>query len=115
MKCITLMLLPFALFACQNQSTNPTLASSLYPRELHQSGSVSIQVHRNDEFIEIVNSTANDYDNATLWINQRFSTELEANASRNYSEGESVVASGTNLANNLTLGASGVPMNLHRL
>ncbi len=43
---------------------------------LHQSGSVSIQVHRSEEFIEIVNSTATDYSSATLWINQRFSTGL---------------------------------------
>ena len=77
MKFLTLMLLSFTLFACQNQSGNPALASSLYPMGLHQSGSVSIQVHRSEEFIEIVNSTAIDYGSGTLWINQRFSTQLE--------------------------------------
>ena len=76
MKLVTLILLPLALAACQNQSGNPELANSQYPMELHQSGSVSIQVHRDKEFIEIVNSTATDYTSATLWINQRFSTGL---------------------------------------
>ena len=77
MKYFVLILLSSFLIACQNQSGNPDLAASLYPMSLHQSGSVSIQVHRDDEFIEIVNSTATDYNSATLWINQRFSTELE--------------------------------------
>ena len=77
MKCITLMLLTFLLFACQNQSGNPDLANSQYPMGLHKAGSVSIQVHRSDEFIEIVNSTVIDYDTTTLWINQRFSTQLQ--------------------------------------
>ena len=77
MKCLTLILLSLFLIACQNQSGNPELANSTYPMNLHQSGSVSIQVHRSDEFIEIVNSTAIDYGSGTLWINQRFSTQLK--------------------------------------
>jgi hypothetical protein len=77
MKYFVLMLLSTTLIACQNQSGNPKLANSIYPMNLHHSGSVSIQVHRSDEFIEIVNSTAIDYGSGTLWINQRFSTQLE--------------------------------------
>ena len=68
MKFLTLMLLSFTLFACQNQSGDPGLASSPYPMGLHQSGSVSIQVHRSEEFIEIVNSTAIDYGSGTLGL-----------------------------------------------
>ena len=77
MKCLTLILLSPFLIACQNQSGNPELANSIYPMILHQSGSVSIQVHRSEEFIEIVNSTAIDYSRGILWINQRYSTQLE--------------------------------------
>ena len=77
MKCLTLILLSSFLVACQNQSGNPELANSIYPMNLHQSGSVSIQVHRSEEFIEIVNSTAIDYSRGILWINQRYSTQLE--------------------------------------
>lgn len=77
MKFLTLMVLSFTVIACQNQSGNPALASSSYPMGLHQSNSVSIQVHRSEEFIEIINSTATDYGSGTLWINQRFSTQME--------------------------------------
>lgn len=76
MKHVTLMLLVFTCTACQNPSGNPALATNPYPMQLHKSTSVSIQVHRSNEFLEIVNSTPVDYDNATLWINQRFSKEL---------------------------------------
>ena len=76
MKHVALILLGLSLAACQNPSGNPALATKPYPMELHESDSVSIQVHRSDEFLEIVNSTAVDYENPTLWINQRFSKEL---------------------------------------
>ena len=76
MKHVALILLGLSLAACQNPSGNPALATKPYPMELHESDSVSIQVHRSDEFLEIVNSTAVDYENPTLWINQQFSKEL---------------------------------------
>ncbi len=41
--------------------------------DLHVTESVSIQVIRDGEHIEIINSTATDYENTTLWVNQRFS------------------------------------------
>ena len=77
MKYIALMLLALACAGCQNPSGNPALATMPYPMELHKSESVPIQVHRNEEFLEIVNSTAVDYERAILWINQRFSKELQ--------------------------------------
>ena len=43
---------------------------------LHTSNSVSIQVTRDGDTIEIVNSTATDYRSGLLWINQRFSTRI---------------------------------------
>ena len=71
-----LLSLLFFLVACQNPSGNPKLASRPYPMELHVQNSVPIQVIRTDQFIDIVNSTADDYNNATLWVNQRYSKEL---------------------------------------
>ncbi len=44
--------------------------------ELHVQNSVPIQVIRTDQYIEIVNSSADDYNNATLWVNQRYSKEI---------------------------------------
>ena len=64
------------LCSCQNPAGNPNLASVPYPMELHQSSSVQIQVLRNQQYISIVNSTAVDYLNTILWINQRYSGEL---------------------------------------
>ena len=43
---------------------------------LHEGDAVSIQVVRKDEYISIVNSTAVDFYNPTLWINQRYSGQL---------------------------------------
>ena len=77
MKHVALMLSTLVIAGCQNPSGNPALATNPYPMELHESNSVSIQVHRSEEFLEIVNSTAVDYDSATLWINQRFSKQLQ--------------------------------------
>jgi len=77
MKHFAVFVFVFMLLACQNQSGNPGLATSYYPAELHHADSVSIQVHRTNEFIEIVNSTSISYDESILWINQRFSTKLK--------------------------------------
>lgn len=52
------------------------MASAPYPMFLHQAKSVPIQVIRDDDYIEIINSTAIDYNNTTLWVNQRYSSTL---------------------------------------
>ena len=44
--------------------------------ELHVSSSVPIQVIRDEEFVQVVNSTADDYNDAILWVNQRYSVKL---------------------------------------
>ncbi len=73
----TLLLCTFCfLVSCQNPSGNPGLASATYPMDLHITESVPIQVIRDGEYILIVNSTATDYTNTTLWVNQRFSSLL---------------------------------------
>jgi len=64
------------LVSCQNPAGNPKLASPPYPMDQHFAESVPIQVLRKGEYIEIVNSTADDYNNGTLWINQGFSSKI---------------------------------------
>jgi hypothetical protein len=77
MKHLFVIVIIMTLSACQNHSGDPALATRPYPMELHFAGSVDIQVIHTNEFLEIVNSTADDYSNATIWINQRFSGSLE--------------------------------------
>jgi hypothetical protein len=76
MKTLVIILLLLFLVACQNPSGNPKLASVPYPMELHVSRSVPIQVIRDEEFVQVVNSTADDYNDAILWVNQRYSVKL---------------------------------------
>jgi hypothetical protein len=76
MKIVITLAIILLLTACQNPSGNPALASAPYPMNLHISNSVPIQVIRDGEFVKIVNSTADDYNSATLWVNQRYSCKL---------------------------------------
>ncbi len=66
------------LVSCHNPAGNPKLASQPYPSQLHEAISAPIQVLRDGEYIDIVNSTANDFGESVLWINQRFSSPLPA-------------------------------------
>ena len=76
MKTIIALLGLFLIVGCHNSQGVPAMASVPYPTTLHTSNSVSIQVTRDGDTIEIVNSTATDYEGGLLWINQRFSTQL---------------------------------------
>jgi hypothetical protein len=78
MKQILIAATFFVLPSCYNPAGNPNLASRPYPMELHVQDSVPIQVIRQEEYVDIVNSTADDYNNATLWVNQRYSKEIPA-------------------------------------
>ena len=68
------------MISCQNPAGDPALAcasaSAPSPMHLHIAQSVPIQVIRTDEYIEIMNSTAVDYNSSTLWLNQRYSGKL---------------------------------------
>jgi hypothetical protein len=50
----------------------PELATQPYPRDLHTTNVVDMQVFRRGTDIEIVNSTANSYSDFNLWVNQRY-------------------------------------------
>ena len=78
MKTIIALLGLLLSVGCHNKQGDPALASIPYPMMLHTSNSVPIQVTRDGETIEIVNSTATDYKSGKLWINQRYSTQIPA-------------------------------------
>lgn len=75
-----LVLLPpvLALGACITPITDPAVATRPYPRELHTTGTVDIQVFRDGERLTIVNSTARSYDEVDLWLNQRWMHHVAA-------------------------------------
>ncbi|MHC5112976.1 MAG: hypothetical protein ACYTGP_00945 [Planctomycetota bacterium] len=73
------------LGGCMHSSVNPQRATRPYPEHLHLDEitvlatgpvqvprAVDMQVFRDGEHIEIVNSTARSYHDFDLWINQRY-------------------------------------------
>lgn len=74
---IAFALLALSIFAgCQNPSGNPALAGPSYPMELHKRKWLPIQVIREHEHIDIINSTAQGFESPVLWINQRYSVQI---------------------------------------
>ncbi|MDP6693509.1 MAG: hypothetical protein QF444_04205 [Phycisphaerales bacterium] len=61
---------------CQTPLPDISKATQRYPFELHSSEVLPIQVIRKGEHIIIVNSTADDFNNATIWINQQYTQSL---------------------------------------
>lgn len=62
--------------ACQIPVMKSSLARPVYPMKLHTPESLSIQVIRSNEYIDIINSTATTFSNSTLWANQRYSVKI---------------------------------------
>ena len=56
----------------------PSQASPPYPVQLHQAASADIQVFRDGQSIDVVNSTARSYPAAMVWINQRYVRSVDA-------------------------------------
>lgn len=73
-----LLLLAATGLGCANRQANPELASSTYPAELHRAVSIDVQVFREDTEMELVNATANSYEDVVIWLNQRFAKRVEA-------------------------------------
>ena len=73
---LTLFVASSFLLGCQTPPPDMTKATTPYPFALHSVHSVPIQVARDQEFITIVNSTATDFNNAVLWINQQYTQPL---------------------------------------
>lgn len=66
------------LGSCQQGRYDPARAAQPYPRELHSTNTVDMQVFRRDTQIEIVNSTPISYSDFDLWINQQFVRHVDA-------------------------------------
>ena len=71
--CLLLVLL---LGACNYQNFDPSKARQPYPFDLHTTNTLPIQVFRDGTSIEIVNSTDQHWEGATVWLNQQFSQSL---------------------------------------
>ncbi|MDP7005884.1 MAG: hypothetical protein QF718_06715 [Phycisphaerales bacterium] len=76
MRILITLVFTLFLFACQNPPANPKLATMPYPMDKHTATSVPIQVIRTEEHIDIINSTADDYIGAQLWVNQRYTMKM---------------------------------------
>ena len=75
-RCACSLLLTGMLAGCQQASSRGVQAAAAYPAALHTTDIVAIQVFRSASDIELVNATAVDYQDATLWINQQFTHPL---------------------------------------
>jgi len=64
------------LVGCQLPPPDVSKATLSYPRQLHSTRTEPIQVFRDQEYITIVNSTANSYGSSNLWINQQYTQPL---------------------------------------
>ena len=66
------------LVGCQTPLPDISKATVTYPYQLHSSTVLPIQVTRDQEYMTVVNSTARNYNSATLWINQQYTCPLPA-------------------------------------
>lgn len=60
------------LSGCEQSRFVPDMATRPYPRELHTTDVVDIQVFRDGSDIELINATAHGYRDFDLWVNQRY-------------------------------------------
>lgn len=74
-RIISILTLAF-LIGCQAPLPDISKATSRYPFDLHTATSLQIQVMRDEEFLIIVNSTANEFDHTNLWINQQYTQPI---------------------------------------
>ncbi len=63
---------------CEQQRFVPESATRPYPRELHTTNVVDIQVFRDGSDIELINSTSMSYQDFDLWVNQRYLKRVES-------------------------------------
>lgn len=73
-----LLLLALGASGCNFPNFDPKLATKPYPYELHTINVLPIQVFRDGTHIEIVNSTDLSWTDATIWVNQRYASNLDS-------------------------------------
>lgn len=71
-----LVLMAIAL-GCEALQYDLTKATRPYPTDLHRAEAVDIQVFREGNSLEIINSTPHSYRDFDLWINQRYVRHVE--------------------------------------
>ena len=77
-RLLAVMLIAGALAGCPSVRYDPLRASRPYPRDLHTTHTVDIQVFRDSTSIELVNATPRSYENFELWINQRYRRRIDS-------------------------------------
>ncbi len=65
------------LSGCGQALFVPEQATRAYPRALHTTDTVDMQVFRDGETIDVVNTTAREYRDFDLWINQRYLLHID--------------------------------------
>jgi len=58
--------------SCARSLYQPERATRAYPFELHSTNTIDVQVFRDHEKLEIVNTTAHEFSEFDVWINQRY-------------------------------------------
>ena len=62
---------------CEGIQYDLTKATRPYPTDLHRAEAIDIQVFREGNSLEIINSTPHSYRDFDLWINQRYVRHVE--------------------------------------
>ncbi|MEM7228953.1 MAG: hypothetical protein AAF432_09080 [Planctomycetota bacterium] len=78
--CLSIALIGLAMMAagCVRTTFDVNRATQPYPRELHNTRTLDVQVFREGEDIRIVNTSPVSFSNVRLWLNQRFMREIES-------------------------------------
>lgn len=67
-----LLSVPLAALGCERAKYDPHRATRPYPYDLHRAEAIDVQVFRDGQHIQIVNSTPFAYENTDVWVNQRY-------------------------------------------
>lgn len=70
------LLVSLAALGCERAKYNPHLATRPYPFNLHRAEAIDLQVFRDGQYIQIVNSTPVSYERTDVWVNQRYVRHL---------------------------------------
>ncbi len=62
---------------CARRTYHPQRATDPYPRHLHTTDVVDVQVFRDATTIELVNATPQSFEKFSLWLNQRYVRDVE--------------------------------------
>lgn len=75
--CSGLLAVAFCSTGCFPKRYNPDMASARYPAHLGQSEIANVQVMRDGDSIVVVNATARDFRDISLWLNRRYELKVD--------------------------------------